>query len=117
MLLGIQLGRGGNLRKSERERKRRVEARKLFLRVDRDRNFHDRRFDPSFFFQYKLNAWFLVQRGGEEGGRKKETGRKNASERIKTRGRLKELVGSPVEHDHHRSDSVGADDGKKGLEM
>lgn len=71
------------------------------------------------FFQVesKLNAWFLVQRGGEEGGRKKETGRKNASERIKTRGRLKELVGSPVEHDHHRSDSVGADDGKKGLEM
>lgn len=50
----------------------------------------------------------------EEKRKREERMRANV---LKTRGRLKELVGSPVEHDHHRSDSVGADDGKKGLEM
>ena len=104
MLLGIQLRRGDNLRESERERDRSekiVPSLSTRALIKIEISTRDESTLPFFLFQSKFQCVVSHAKGG---GRKKE-GRKNASERIKTRGRSKELVGSPVEHDRHRSDS------------
>lgn len=104
VLLGIQLRRGDNLRESEREGDRSekiVPSLSTRALIKIEISTRDESTLPFFLFQSKFQC---VVSHAKEGGKKKE-GRKNASERIKTHGRSKELVGSPVEHDRHRSDS------------
>ena len=102
MLLGIQLRRGDNLRESEREGDRSekiVPSLSTRALIKIEISTRDESTLPFFLFQSKFQCVVSHAR------RRKKEGRKNASERIKTHGRSKELVGSPVEHDRHRSDS------------